>query len=87
MTAISDFAAQQAAFNSRLDAAIADVQSDVEVLKEQIAELLASAGTISPEDQAALEALNARSAEIATKLEALAAETPPPVPTEEPPVT
>lgn len=87
MSAISEFAAQQEAFNARLDAAVTDIQGDVASLKQQIADLLASAGTISPEDQAALEALNARSSEIASKLEALAAETPPPVPTEEPPVT
>lgn len=84
MSVISDFAAKQNAFNDRMDTAITDLQGDVKSLNDQIAALQASGGAITPEDQAALDAIQARSEGIATKLEALDALTPPVVPTPPP---
>ena len=78
MTAIADFAAAQNAFNDRMDVAIADLQDDIKNLNDQIAALQANA--ITPEDQAALDALKARAQAMADKLDALDALTPPVAP-------
>ena len=82
MSSISDFAAAQAAFNDRIDAAVSGLTGDIQTLSAQIAELQASQGTISPEDQALLDAIQARAESITVRLEALDALTPPapPVP-------
>ncbi len=83
MSAISDFAAKQNAFNDRMDAAITDLQGDVKTLNDEIAALQASPGTITPADQALLDGLQTRASGIADKLDALDALTPPapPAPT------
>lgn len=75
MSAISDFATKQNAFNDRIDAAVTGLSGDVTALKAEILKLQNSPGTITPEDQASLDAIQARSEAIATKLEALDAET------------
>lgn len=80
MSAISDFAAKQNAFNDRIDTAVTDLQGDVKNLSDQIAALQASAGTITPEDQALLDGIQQRTSTIADKLDALDALTPPAVP-------
>lgn len=80
MTIISDFAAAQTAFNDRMDIAITDLQGDIKSLNDQIAALIASAGEISAEDKASLDALQARASGMADKLDALDALTPPVVP-------
>jgi alkylhydroperoxidase family enzyme len=80
MSAISDFAAKQNAFNNRIDASVTDLQGDVKNLSDQIAALQASAGTITPEDQALLDGIQQRTSTIADKLDALDALTPPAVP-------
>jgi chromosome segregation ATPase len=77
MSAISEFAEKQNAFTGRVDAAIAGLEGDVQSLNEKIAELQNTPGTITPEDQALLDAIQSRSETIATKLEALDALTPP----------
>jgi len=81
MSAISDFAAKQTAFNDRLDTAITGVTGDVAELNRMIKELQDNPGPISPEDQATLDALQARGEAVTAKLEALDALTPPAVPT------
>ncbi len=81
MSAISDFAAKQNAFNDRIDTAVSDLQGDVKSLNDQIAALQASGGAITPEDQALLDGITARSSAIADKLDALDALTPPVPPT------
>lgn len=81
MSAISDFAAKQNAFNDRMDTAITGLQGDVKTLNDLIEKLQNSAGQITPEDQALLDQIETRSDGIATKLEALDALTPPPPPT------
>lgn len=95
MSAISDYAASvNAAFDSistqtdGLVNSIAGVAADVTFLKDTIDKLQNSPGTITPEDQALLDASQARAAGLATKLTDLAASakglddstTPPPTP-------
>lgn len=80
MSAISDFAARQAAFNERQDAAVTALQGDVKFLQDKIDALQNSAGQITPEDQALLDQIDQRADAVATKLEALDALTPPAVP-------
>jgi hypothetical protein len=53
---------------------------DVAFLKKTIEDLQNSSGGISPEDQALLDAAEARIGTIAEKLVALDSETPPPAP-------
>lgn len=77
MSAISDFAAKQNAHNDKIDAAVAGLQGDIKFMQDQIAKLQASGGTLSAEDQATLDALDARGQAIADKLTALDAMTPP----------
>lgn len=80
MSAISDFAAKQSAFNDQMDAAVTGLTGDVKSLNDQIAALQASSGAITPEDQALLDGIQTRSQGIADKLTALDALTPPVVP-------
>lgn len=80
MSKIADFAAAMSAFNDRVDAAITDLQGDVKSLNDQITALQNSAGTVTAEDQALLDALQARASSIADKLDALDALTPPAAP-------
>lgn len=81
MSKISEFADKQNAFNDRVDAAVTGLVADVQSLNDKITELQNTQGGITPEDQALLDAIEERSAAIATKLEALDALTPPAVPT------
>lgn len=79
-TAIADFAAAQDAFNTRLDAAIDGLAGDIKTLNDEIAALQTSSGTITPEDQATLDRLEANAKSATEKLEALDSLTPPTVP-------
>ncbi len=81
MSAISDFAAKQTAFQDRVDAAITGLSGDIDELKAEILKLQNSPGTITPEDQALLDGIQSRTEGVATKLEALDALTPPVPPT------
>jgi hypothetical protein len=94
MSAISDFAAKQKAFNDRQATAIDSVvtsqgglTADIAELKRLIEELQNSPGTITPEDQALLDDLTAKAEEATNKAESVAAalaaldqQTPPAVP-------
>lgn len=80
MSAISDFKAKQDAHNAVMDAAVDGLVTDVSGLKDQITTFQNSAGKITPEDQALLDAIEVRTGAIADKLAALDAETPPVVP-------
>jgi len=82
MSAISDFATAQNAFNDRQDAAITALGKDIEVLNQKITDLQNSAGQITLEDQKLLDDIQARASGIADKLDALDALTPPPPPIE-----
>lgn len=77
MSAISDFAAKQKAFNERLDNAVSSVstsvtglQGDIQSLNDKITALQNSSGTVTPEDQALIDQLEAQGGAIADKLEA-----------------
>ena len=80
MSAISDFAAAQKAFQDRMDTAVTDLQGDVKNLGDQITALQNSQGGITPEDQALLDGIQTRASTIADKLDALDSLTPPVVP-------
>lgn len=80
MSAISDFADKVNAHNDKMDEAIGGLTGDVKSLKDQIAALQNSPGTITPEDQAKLDAIEQRAGVIADKLAALDALTPPVAP-------
>lgn len=84
MSAISTFAAKQQEFNDKIDAAVTGLTEDIKTLNDKIEELQNSAGGVTPEDQALLDNIEARSDAIAQKLEALDNLTPPPVPTPTP---
>lgn len=77
MSAISDFAAQQTAFNTEVSADLDAIQQAIVALNAQIATLQNSLGTISPEDQATLDALQASGLTLQSKADALAGKTPP----------
>lgn len=77
MSAISDFATAQNAFNDQMDASISGLNGDIANLNAQIAALQASAGQITPADQALLDGIQARGKAMADKLSALDALTPP----------
>jgi predicted nucleic acid-binding Zn-ribbon protein len=80
MSAISDFAAKQQQFNSRIDTAVEGLTGDVAELNRKIQELQQTPGAITPEDQNLLDELQQRGELIAQKLEALDSMTPPPPP-------
>lgn len=81
MSAISDAAAKLNAVFDRVDAAAANLQGDVKFLQDTIAALQASQGTVTPEDQALIDALETRAGLIAANVETLAAITPDQPPT------
>lgn len=78
---IKAFAAAQNEFNDKIDTAITGLEGDIKTLNETIAKLQSTPGTITPEDQALLDQLQARGKTIADKLDALDALTPPTPPT------
>lgn len=80
MSAISDFAAKQKAFNDRqgaaIDAAVTSVTGlteDVAELNRKITELQNSQGGVTPEDQALIDELETQGGAVATRLEGVAA--------------
>lgn len=77
MSAISDFVAKQNAHNDRQDKALEGISGDIKAQAELIAKIQNSPGTLSPEDQKALDDLDARNEAVTGKLEALDAMTPP----------
>ncbi len=79
MSAISDFAAKQKTFNERQGKAIdeavvsvGEIATDVKTLNDKIDALQASAGTVTPEDQALIDELEATGDQLATRTEAVA---------------
>lgn len=80
MSALSDFLAKQTAYNTRnaasIDALVTTtdgIVGDVKNLTDQIAALQASAGTVTPEDQAIIDSLETQGDALATKLEGVQA--------------
>ncbi len=83
MTTIAEFAANMATYQEKLNVAVRDLTGDISSLAQKIADLQASQGQLTPEDQALLDGIEASASEIVAKVEALAAVTPPPAPVEE----
>jgi chromosome segregation ATPase len=77
MSAISDFAAKQSAFNARIDSAVDGLTQDIAEMNAKIQELQNTPGAITPEDQGLLDELQQRGEGMAQKLEALDALHPP----------
>lgn len=71
MSAISDFAAAQANSNAAIDSAIQAVVALVARLNAEILALQNSPGTVTPEDQASLDSIQAHSLAVASQLAAL----------------
>lgn len=80
MSKITEFADAVDAHNAAVDTAIQGLSDDIANLNKQIQDLQNSAGQITPEDQARLDAIQARSQTVAEKLAALDALTPPAAP-------
>jgi len=80
MSAISDFAAAQSAFNVRMSTAVDGIVSDIAGLNELIQKLQNTPGPISAEYQATLDQLVAAGEAATAKAEAADALTPPVVP-------
>lgn len=57
MSAISDFAMAQNAFNDQMDVNVAGLQDDIKSLNDTITKLQNSPGVITPEDQKSLDDL------------------------------
>lgn len=79
MTQVAAFAAAQAAFNTQLDtavnamgASVAGITGDLQTLNDKITALQNSSGSITPEDQALLDELQAQGAALAAKVQAAA---------------
>ncbi len=81
MSAISDFSAAMNTFFDRQSVAMDGLKGDIDWLVAKIAELQATPGAITPEDQALLDAIQARAGAASTKAEELDAMTPPAAPT------
>ena len=77
MTTISDFAAAQAAYSAQMDSAIADLSSQLTTLNAEVAKFQASPGALSAADQASLDAIQAHSASMLGKVQALDTINPP----------
>lgn len=80
MSAISEFAGRVKGYQDQIDAAVTGITGDLQVLNQKIADLQASQGTVTPEDQLLLDEIEARGKAAAEKLAALDALTPPPAP-------
>jgi len=78
--AVVEYGAKVTAFLDRQDTAITGVSGDVDFLVAEIKRLNDNPPGWTPEDQAILDGLAARAEAAATKLDALDALTPPPVP-------
>lgn len=82
MSVISDFVAQQNAYNDQMDAAIAGLTEDVKGLAAHVAALQNTPTPLSADDVGLLSALATRTKGIADKLAALDAVTAPVAPVE-----
>lgn len=79
ISAISEFAAKQKAFNDQQSASIdsistsvTGIQGDINSLNQKITDLQNSPGTITPEDQALLDDLQMQGAAISSRLQVVA---------------
>lgn len=80
MSAISDYSAKQTAFNAELKSDLSALSDKMDALNALITTLQNSAGTVTPEDQATIDQLQAAGQDLVTQADALAGKTPPVVP-------
>lgn len=78
MTAISDYAAKVQTFQNQVSTALDDIKTEIQALNDKITQLQNSSGTITPEDQALLDAAQAQSQALVQKAQALDSINPPP---------
>lgn len=77
MTKVQETADRMEALFAEQKAGLEDIQGDIKFLTDKIAEIQNSPGTLSPEDQAALDAMEAKAAEVTNNIKTLASQTPP----------
>jgi hypothetical protein len=77
MATLDEFITQQTAFNEQLNTALTGITGDIQNLNDQIAVLQGTPGTLTPAQQAAIDALAATGAALATKAAGLDDLTPP----------
>ncbi|HSW83475.1 MAG TPA: hypothetical protein VLH12_08375 [Usitatibacter sp.] len=77
MSQISDFAAKQTAHNQKVSADLDALKQQIDDLNTKIATIQNSPGTLSAEDQATLDQIEAAGTDLANKADALAGVTPP----------
>ena len=79
MASIQEFAGRVDAAFDALHTSVAGIETDVTWLKDEIVRLNNTPGPISPEDQALLDAIEARATALVTRVQTLdaATETPP----------
>lgn len=75
MTAISDFAAKQTAFNTEIASDLATLKTNIDNLNAQIAALQNSSGTVTPSDQALIDGLVTSGQALSDQADALAGKT------------
>lgn len=80
MSAISDFKVKQDAHNSKVSADLDDLSTKIQTMNDLIAQLQATQGKITPEDQALLDQIDAAGQALSDKADAMSNVTPPVVP-------
>lgn len=69
---IEDFKATVQPALTKIDAGLTNLSGDIANLQKQISDLQAAAGSLTPEQQAALDAISTSVTDLATKTQALA---------------
>ncbi len=85
MDDFDDFVRRQEEADASIQKSVVGLQTDVVTLKGQIADLQASLGQLTPEQQSKLNTIAATTENLAEQLHTLDESTAPPVPKEEPP--
>lgn len=81
MSVLTDFAAKQQAHNDAVSNALDDIAKEIGTLNDNVVKLQAGPTTLTPEEQKALDAVEASGAAIEAKAKVLDTLTPPVVPT------
>lgn len=77
MSKLTDFLDAQTAFNTELTSDLTAIAASIADLNAKITDLQNSAGTLSPEDQARIDAIQAAGTALVGQADALAGKTPP----------
>ncbi len=84
MSVISDFSVKQNAFNAEISSDLDDIKTAAASQLALIQQLQQSQGTVTPEDQAIIDKLEADGTALVSKADATAGKTPPAPPTDNP---